>query len=264
MRTRPARAHPHARPHVTHRQVVSDEHIVGAGSLQLVHGVEGQKQQKRTMNGIITGHAYSVLQVFRGMPHAPGPRPLTLHHRAVAGGVARLGDHMARARAAEWAAPSTAWQVYDDGAGLRLCELRNPWGRGEWKGDWSDGSGKWDTATGRKTRRALKMIAQSGRFWMAWVSPPHKPASRPGGAARSHPLARTLAPGSPPPAGGVVGVACQTPPTSCGGLRPAAGERRPPHLYCCPCPLPCARCPVSAAPCLPVDSSSSGGLLHLL
>ena len=26
---------------------------------------------------------------------------------------------------------------------VRLCKLRNPWGHGEWQGDWSDKSDKW-------------------------------------------------------------------------------------------------------------------------
>ena len=25
----------------------------------------------------------------------------------------------------------------------RIVKLRNPWGSGEWKGDWSDSSSKW-------------------------------------------------------------------------------------------------------------------------
>lgn len=29
--------------------------------------------------------------------------------------------------------------------GHKLMQLRNPWARGEWKGDWSDDSDKWTT-----------------------------------------------------------------------------------------------------------------------
>lgn len=28
-------------------------------------------------------------------------------------------------------------------AGEKLIKMRNPWGKGEWTGDWSDNSGKW-------------------------------------------------------------------------------------------------------------------------
>jgi len=30
---------------------------------------------------------------------------------------------------------------------VRLVKVRNPWGKNEWKGDWSDRSKKWTTAT---------------------------------------------------------------------------------------------------------------------
>lgn len=30
-----------------------------------------------------------------------------------------------------------------EGQRVRLIKLRNPWGSGEWKGDWSDSSAKW-------------------------------------------------------------------------------------------------------------------------
>ena len=31
-----------------------------------------------------------------------------------------------------------------DGRRVQLLQLRNPWGKGEFKGDWSDRSAKWD------------------------------------------------------------------------------------------------------------------------
>jgi Calpain family cysteine protease len=37
-------------------------------------------------------------------------------------------------------------EVMDNGQPVSLVKLRNPWGRGEWKGDWSDGSSKWTPA----------------------------------------------------------------------------------------------------------------------
>mmetsp|Transcript_43064 Transcript_43064/g.131142 ORF Transcript_43064/g.131142 Transcript_43064/m.131142 type:complete len:516 (-) Transcript_43064:151-1698(-) len=66
--------------------------------------------------------------------------------------------------------------VYEDeegddgsGSGLRLVELRNPWGHGEWTGDWGPGSRQWNTEEGR---RAVASVGPSrsndGRFWMKW------------------------------------------------------------------------------------------------
>jgi calpain-15 len=34
----------------------------------------------------------------------------------------------------------------DNGRPVSLFKLRNPWGRGEWQGDWSDQSSKWTPA----------------------------------------------------------------------------------------------------------------------
>ena len=43
-------------------------------------------------------------------------------------------------------------------------KIRNPWAHGEWKGDWSDHSGKWTT----RLRNMLKWSAKKdeGIFWM--------------------------------------------------------------------------------------------------
>jgi hypothetical protein len=35
------------------------------------------------------------------------------------------------------------YEFMHQGQNVRLCKLRNPWGSGEWKGDWSDNSPKW-------------------------------------------------------------------------------------------------------------------------
>lgn len=45
----------------------------------------------------------------------------------------------------------------------RLVQLRNPWGRGEWKGEWSDGSATW---TARLKARLGWTDEDDGVFWM--------------------------------------------------------------------------------------------------
>lgn len=48
-----------------------------------------------------------------------------------------------------------------------LIELRNPWGSGEWKGPWSDGSPEWSRATDSEREEYLSKI-EDGSFWMSW------------------------------------------------------------------------------------------------
>mmetsp|Transcript_35994 Transcript_35994/g.93636 ORF Transcript_35994/g.93636 Transcript_35994/m.93636 type:complete len:736 (+) Transcript_35994:1006-3213(+) len=51
--------------------------------------------------------------------------------------------------------------------GFKLLRIRNPWGRKEWQGDWSDKSEKW-----RKYPAVKKTLnhedKNDGTFWMAW------------------------------------------------------------------------------------------------
>jgi hypothetical protein len=53
------------------------------------------------------------------------------------------------------------------GSDFRLIQLRNPWGRGEWTGPWSDGAPEWDENP--EVRDALNpQEAEDGAFWMPW------------------------------------------------------------------------------------------------
>jgi len=36
--------------------------------------------------------------------------------------------------------------IHQVDANVRLLKIRNPWGRAEWTGDWSDASNKWTEA----------------------------------------------------------------------------------------------------------------------
>ncbi|XP_069624481.1 calpain-14 isoform X1 [Ranitomeya imitator] len=47
-----------------------------------------------------------------------------------------------------------------------LVRLRNPWGKIEWKGHWSDSSSKWDQLS-FKERLMLRKTREDGEFWMS-------------------------------------------------------------------------------------------------
>ncbi|XP_044306256.1 calpain-14 [Varanus komodoensis] len=47
-----------------------------------------------------------------------------------------------------------------------LVRLRNPWGKVEWKGDWSDSSGKWELLN-PKEKILLRRNSDDGEFWMS-------------------------------------------------------------------------------------------------
>jgi len=50
---------------------------------------------------------------------------------------------------------------------FRLVQIRNPWGKGEWTGDWSDKSAKW--AEHPEVKKAVNFQdVDDGSFWMGW------------------------------------------------------------------------------------------------
>ncbi|XP_068574135.1 calpain-1 catalytic subunit-like [Cebidichthys violaceus] len=56
-------------------------------------------------------------------------------------------------------------QMMSQGQLMRLIRLLNPWGTGEWKGDWSDGSPCWQTVSPQDREMCLS-VRDEGEFWM--------------------------------------------------------------------------------------------------
>ena len=124
-------------------QVASDEWFVGAGSQQPVTTTTTapteaaaktlQQEQERRLRGIVTGHAYTILRTYQS-PAIP------------------VADD----------SKGEGGDAEGEGEPLRLVELRNPWGHGEWKGDWCPGSRCWTaTAQGRAAAAALDVVDSS-------------------------------------------------------------------------------------------------------
>ena len=47
-----------------------------------------------------------------------------------------------------------------EGSGVRLVQLRNPWGKFEWRGDWSDKSTKWTDALKKAVRACASALIE--------------------------------------------------------------------------------------------------------
>ncbi|XP_033498004.2 calpain-1 catalytic subunit-like [Epinephelus lanceolatus] len=56
-------------------------------------------------------------------------------------------------------------QMMSQGKLVNLVRLWNPWGKGEWNGDWSDRSPLWQTVSA-KDREMCLSVADDGEFWM--------------------------------------------------------------------------------------------------
>ncbi|XP_060712110.1 calpain-12 isoform X2 [Hemiscyllium ocellatum] len=53
-----------------------------------------------------------------------------------------------------------------DGSSIRLFRLRNPWGRKEYNGPWSDRSQLWNAVSENEKAKLQLMIKEDGEFWM--------------------------------------------------------------------------------------------------
>eukprot|EP00439_Symbiodinium_sp_Y106_P039868 s1099_g4.t2 len=63
-------------------------------------------------------------------------------------------------------------EAQDDGTEVHLILLRNPWGRNEWSGDWSDSSEKWEQNPNLMAKLDTQ-VRNDGSFWMnfeEWAS----------------------------------------------------------------------------------------------
>ncbi|KAK7904863.1 hypothetical protein WMY93_017470 [Mugilogobius chulae] len=56
-------------------------------------------------------------------------------------------------------------EVMSRGQPVKVVRLWNPWGNGEWKGDWSDGSPLWQTVSPQERDLCLAVV-DDGEFWM--------------------------------------------------------------------------------------------------
>ena len=101
--------------------------------------------------GLVGHHAYSILDV-REFKISPNTNSWTMNSRSEIGNVSGFGN---------------------DGY-LRLLKIRNPHGKGEWNGDWSDKSQKWQTLLRPSISSECSSLSQhdlcsmqnDGMFWM--------------------------------------------------------------------------------------------------
>ncbi|XP_019630712.1 PREDICTED: calpain-9-like [Branchiostoma belcheri] len=59
-------------------------------------------------------------------------------------------------------------KIRSSGKTHRLIKIRNPWGRQEWKGAWSDGSPEWQGVSEAVKQRLYHENKDDGEFWMEY------------------------------------------------------------------------------------------------
>ncbi|XP_027886711.1 calpain-5-like [Xiphophorus couchianus] len=93
---------------------------------------QGFRLESRTDNGLVRGHAYSVTDVKR----------------------VRLGHGL---------------RAYFKNETIPLIRLRNPWGKTEWTGAWSDSSEEWSKIGDTERGNLGITVADDGEFWMSFT-----------------------------------------------------------------------------------------------
>lgn len=92
------------------------------------------------------------------------------NHVLAAGGVKKTRANNRKSSSWDGLISNHAYSILDVAepkAGVRLVKVRNPHGRTEWKGDWSDGSKLWRDHP--KIARDLEHETKDdGAFWMSW------------------------------------------------------------------------------------------------
>ena len=98
-------------------------------------------------DGLVGHHAYSVLQVLE-------------IHDALVGEQQCVTDFFSNV-------PEKNKNSKKQKSTIRLVRIRNPWGKKEWNGDFSDNSNKWTTAL-RSTLGKGGFVKNDGTFWMSY------------------------------------------------------------------------------------------------
>jgi len=110
-------------------------HAYKDNSALIAASISNSSEEEQS-NGLVAGHAYSVLRIEFVDPKGGGFLGLT----------------------------GASKDEY-----LKMVQLRNPWGKGEWKGAWADSDSKWqEFPEVAKTLEEDGKKEKDGIFWMAW------------------------------------------------------------------------------------------------
>ena len=130
--------------------------LLSFASLRFPIGCSTQRRGLRGSDGLVDCHAYSCLEVVELNNMKVGHQPKIQDFFSGEGG------RDAKRRRAE---PEIEAAAAGGHGTLRLLRIRNPWGKREWNGDFSDESEKWTNALRARLGKTSK---NDGTFWMPW------------------------------------------------------------------------------------------------